>query len=294
MLGLDVLPWPWGEDILAGVVAAVTVVRAARRRTALAWAAAQRPRGRWRLAAAVCAFRGRWVARMFLLGLRSPDDLRAQLRVEGEEHLTAVPGGAILLTFHLGPPTVHVPVRLLGHSVRYVGRHDRTAVAGWFGEAWRPLVAPTPLSSGGDGGTQRWVAVLDSARKTLLGAGKICIMADGGGRQVLFRIELPGEPMIIRPAWWTLHRLTGVPVLPATTHLEGRKQVVTIHPPLPMQEPDPARRLEAWRGTLTSLVADYVRRFPEQCPALAVVPADRRRNPTAGAAASTVGRGETR
>jgi len=27
-------------------------------------------------------------------------------------------------------------------------------------------------------------------------------------------------------------------------HLKGRKQIVTIHPPLPTREPDAARRLE--------------------------------------------------
>jgi hypothetical protein len=155
-----------------------------------------------------------------------------------------------------------------------VGQHDRTAVAQGWSEAWRPLVASTPLSSGAGGGKRRWAAVLDSARKTLLGGGKICIMADGGQGQELFRVELPGRPMFIRPGWWTLHRLTGAPVLPATTRLQGRRQIVTIHPPLPMEEPDPGRRLAVWRGIIAVLVADYVRRFPEQCPTLAVRTAD--------------------
>src|SRR6266545_19324 len=72
MIALDRLPWPWGEDILAHLFAAVALLRGSRRRPALAWAA-QQPGGRGvRLALAVSAFRGRWVARATLLGVRSP------------------------------------------------------------------------------------------------------------------------------------------------------------------------------------------------------------------------------
>lgn len=232
-------------------------------RRVVAWASAQRPQGTWRLAAAVSAFRGRWVARTRLLGLRSPDELRPYVVVRGEEHLAPGQQGLILLVFHLGLATVDLPLALLGHRVRYIGgRHDRTALAGWWNDAWRPLMTASPLSSAAND-PARWPAVLYSARQTLLAGGRISIMADSAVGRELFRIALPGCPMIVRAGWLTLHQLTGVPVLPALTHLDGRQQVVTIHPPLPTGEP------ERWREILTSLVTDYVRRFPEQCPDLA-------------------------
>jgi hypothetical protein len=61
--------------------------------------------------------------------------------------MTAVNGGAILLEFHLGPPTVELPLTVLGHRVQHVGWHDRGAAAGWWREAWRPIVASSPLAS---------------------------------------------------------------------------------------------------------------------------------------------------
>jgi hypothetical protein len=114
------------------------------------------------------------------------------------------------------------------------------------------------------------VAGLYTARQRPLAGGKICIMADGYSKRELFRVRLPGGPMVVGAGWLTLHQLTGAPVLPVLTHLERRTQVVTIHPPLPVSEPDPATRLEVWREVVATLVADYVRRFPEQCPSLAL------------------------
>jgi len=243
-------------------------VRPRRWRRAIVWASAQRPDRPWRLAAAVCAFRGRWVARWRLVGIRAPEQLRRNLTVEGAEHLVAVEGGAILLEFHLGPPGVELPLRALRYEVRHVGWHDRPA--GWWNEAWRPLLAPDDLSTAAED-PKKWPAVLYKARQTLLDGGKICIMADSEQGQEVFRIALPGGPMMIRPGWVTLHRLTGAPVLPVFTHLRGRTQIITIHPPLPTDESDPARRLESWQDIITSLVVDYVGRFPEQCPAQALV-----------------------
>jgi len=270
LIALDSLPWPWGEDLLAFLFMAAAFVRPRRLRRAVTWASAQRADRPWRLAAAVCAFRGRWVARWRLLGLRSPEQLRRSLAVEGEEHLTGVQGGAILLEFHLGPSGVELPLKLLRHQVRHVGWHDRSAAAGWWSDAWRPIMVSDELSNAAQD-PRKWPAVLYKARQTLLDGGKICIMADSEEGQEVFRVPLPGGPMVIRAGWLTLHRLTGAPVLPVLTHLRGRRQILTIHPPLPTRESDPARRLEVWRDIITSLVVDYVGRFPEQCPMLALV-----------------------
>jgi lauroyl/myristoyl acyltransferase len=267
LIVLDRLPWPWGEHVLASIFMVAGLVHPSRRRKAVAWASTQRRDRRWRLAAAVCAATGLWIARWRLLGLRSPDDFRPHVVVEGEEHLGAVRGGAILLAFHLGPPHAELPLTLRGHRIRHLGWHDRTVAAGWWNDAWRPFMASSPLSSL-IGDPKRWPAVLYSARQTLLEGGHVCITADGAGQHELFRVSLSGGPLVIRSGWLALHQVTGAPVLPLLARLDGHRHIVTVHPPLPTQEPDPARRLEAWREIVTSLVVDYVNRFPEQCPVL--------------------------
>ena len=75
--------------------------------------------------------------------------------------------------------------------------------------------------------------------------------------------------MRIRSGWLVLRRQCAVPVLPVLTHLEGRTQVIAICPPLPPPDPDPGRDLEACRVRVTTLLEDHVRRYPEQCYALA-------------------------
>jgi len=268
LIVLDVLPWPWGEDILAGLFMSVGLVRPSRRRPAVAWAKAQPTAHPWRLAAALCAFRGRGVARRQLLGFRRPDELRRNLLVEGAEHLTAVSGAAIILGFHVGPPlNGDLNFRILGHPVTYLGWSDRNATIGWWSDAWRPFVESSPLSFAAEN-RDRWSAVLYTARQTLLDGGKVYILADGVGQEA-FRLPLSVGEWPIRAGWVTLHRLTGAPVLPLLHHLAGRRHVMTIHPPLPALQSGPPHGLEVWRDRLTRLLDDYVRRFPEQCPHLA-------------------------
>jgi lauroyl/myristoyl acyltransferase len=270
LIVLDMLPWPWGEEILAGVFMIGGLARPSRRRSALAWAEAQGTAHPWRLAAEVCAFLGRWVAQMRALGLRRPEDLRNNLVVEGREHLTAVPGGAILLGFHLGPGGGgDMTFRVLGYPVTFFGWNDRAATLGWWSDEWRPFVEPDPLSFAA-GRRERWLAALYTARDILLKGGKVHLLADGDGREV-FRLPLSVGELSIGAGWLTLHQLTGAPVLPVVRRLEGRRHVMTIHPPLPTLASTSQESLEAWRGRLTRLVEDYVRRFPEQCPHLALV-----------------------
>jgi hypothetical protein len=266
-LGLDVLPWPWGEDILTYLAAAVFLADTSWRRRALRWASAQPGRRPWRLTVALCVFRGRWVPRSALLGLRGPEDMRPHLTLEGAEHLAATPGGAILLGFHLGPPNADLTLRVLGHQLLWLGGRQR-ASRGWWRDGWRPYMEPSQyLSADIDRGG--WASLLYRARRVLLDGGRVYVVADGGGREV-FRIPLPGGPMILKHGWLGLHRQTGARVLPVTTHLEGRTQVITIHPALPTSGTDRVGDVEAWRKILASLLEDYVRRFPEQC--LGLVP----------------------
>ena len=229
----------------------------------LEWAAAHRTAHPWRLAAKSCAFVGRWVSRRRAVGFHHPERLRQNIVLEGREHLTRISGPAILLGFHVGPTDGDLTFRVLGYPVTYLGRSDRAAILPWWSEAWRPYVTPPPFSYAA-GDPDKWSAVLYTARKILLDGRMVLMLAEGHGREV-FRLQLSVGELPIRAGWLTLHRLTGAPVLPVLRHLEGRRQIVTIHPPLPPMTPDSRDGLEDCRDRLTRLVDDYVRRFPEQC-----------------------------
>lgn len=266
LLGLDVLPWPLGEDVLALLFMAAGIVRRSRWRRAVAWAASQPGRRRWPLALALCAFRGRWVARSALLGLRRPEDLRRHIIVHGTEHLAA-PGSVILLGFHLGPPNTDVALRAAGYPLAWLG--GSRASRGWSRAEWRPFLEPGEhLSS--PGGRAFWAGFLYSARRILLDGGRVFIMADSNPGREAFRVPLPGGPMIINQGWLSLHRQTGARILPVLSHLDGRTQIITIHPPL-RPKADGVGEIDAWQDVLGRLVSEYVRRFPEQCPVRAFV-----------------------
>ena len=276
LIVLDALPRPWGERALAGLFMLAGLASPGRRRSALAWADAQHAARRWRLAAATCAYLGHWVAWGRALGFRGPEHLRDHLALEGGEHLAAVPGAAILLGFHLGVSGGDMTFRILGYPVTFFGWSDRAAALGWWSGAWRPFVEPHPLSFAAER-RQRWLALLYAAREILVAGGKIHILADGDGREA-FRLSLSVGEWRLGAGWLTLHRITGAPVLPVVRRLEGSRQIITVHPPLPALAPSP-EGLEVWRERLTGVVEDYIRRFPAQCPHLALVLrlADRRR-----------------
>ena len=82
-------------------------------------------------------------------------------------------------------------------------------------------------------------------------------------------MPLLGRTDSVRQGWLFLREITGAPVLPVLSHMEGRVHVVTVHPPLPPRIGDPVRDLEACREKLAPLLAGHVRRFPEQCYRLA-------------------------
>jgi hypothetical protein len=272
MIALDALPWPWGEEIIAHLFVLTRLVRPGRWRRVLAWARQQPVASPWRLAVRLCAFLGCWTARARLLGLRGPGDLRRIVVLEGEQHLKgeqrpgAAARGVILLAFHLGPPKADVGLKALGYPVRTVAwwRRDRP---GWWSPEWSALFDENP-DLAPDGNRDRWLGVLYQARQVLRNGGTIYLMADGEGRE-LFRVPLPGGPVVIRAGWVNLHRHTGARVLPVLTHREGHTHVIAIHPELPMTVADPLREGAAWRDVLASLLTDYVRRFPEQCFGLA-------------------------
>jgi lauroyl/myristoyl acyltransferase len=268
MSALELLPWPWCEDVLAAVFVAKAFIRPSRLREALVWARAQpgagTARARWRLALACCAHHGRVLARSALLGMRSPDVLRRHLELVGEEHLATAEGRAILLGFHVGPGGVPAALSVSGHPVAWVG--GRRASRSWLNDAWRPVREASPnITSTGLAGSRS--AVLYRARRHILDGGSVFIAADGQGRDA-FAVPVPGGQVHVKSGWHVLRRQCGVPVLPVLSHLEGRTHILRVHAPLPPVDPDPARDLAVCWAAITPLLHDYVLRYPEQCYAL--------------------------
>jgi hypothetical protein len=50
--------------------------------------------------------------------------------------------------------------------------------------------------------------------------------------------------------------------------MEGRRQIVTVHPPPAAAVPDPVLDLEVCREAPGAVLRDCVRSFPEQCDSL--------------------------
>jgi lauroyl/myristoyl acyltransferase len=246
---LDRLPWPWGENVLAAIYLAKSLVRGGRFRRALEWASKQTEgrSARWRLAARLCSCYGRFVARLMLVGFRDPDHLRAQVILRGEEHLQAAAGrGAILLGFHLGPPGAAIALRVRGHRL--------TWARGW-GDS--------------QGGLRpAWRRFHEEGEMLSLDGGLVYITGDGGKGREAFKVPVPARPIVIRSGWLALVRHTGAITLPVLTHLEGHNQVVTIHPALPAVGKDPTKGLDACRAALGQILERYVREHPDQCYSL--------------------------
>ena len=263
LLALDALPWPWGEEILGRAFVALATVRPARMRRARAWAAAHTEPGRGRaaLARALCADHGRFVARSALVGMRDAETLRRHVAVRGAEHLGAAGAGAILLGFHLGPAQSYLALRVLGHALTWVGGRGASP-------AWPRAIRDRYQAGHGDllfpGVDRPWERRLYRARQILLEGRTVFISADGGGAEA-FQVPVPGGSVSIGAGWLALRRTTKAPVLPVLSHLEGRVQVVTIHPALPPPLPDPALDVEACRRALGALLGEHARRFPEHC-----------------------------
>jgi lauroyl/myristoyl acyltransferase len=267
ILTLDRLPWPWGEESMSASFVARAFLRVRRLRQALAWAAAQSGANsrRWRLALAVCAHHGRFVARSALVGVRNTDALRRLVEVRGEEHLAGISGGVIFIGFHLGPAGSYLALRVAGHRLTWIG--GRGASGAWARDI-RERYQHSGESQFFAEDSHTWVRRLHQARRLLRGGESVFISADGEGEPG-FTVPLPGSPLSIGRGWLALRRATRAPVLPVLSHMDGRTQIVTIQPALPSLLADPVRDLEACRQALASLLADHVRRFPEHCYSLA-------------------------
>jgi lauroyl/myristoyl acyltransferase len=259
------LPWPGAERLLQASFRIRVLVRVRDLRRALAWAGAQPGvTNRWRLALALSAYEGRFVARHSLLGLRTPEQLRCLFPVRGAEHLARARPGVILLGFHVGPRLSWLALRAAGHRLTWLG--------GRPSPLWSPRIRQRYLDGRGDlilsTGAVESMRLLRRAQNLLRHGGSVFMNADGAGAGA-FSVPLPGRPIVIREGWLALRRLTGATVLPVLSHLEGRAQVVTVHPALPPPVGDPAVDLENCRRALGELLADFTARHPEQCALVA-------------------------
>jgi lauroyl/myristoyl acyltransferase len=261
------LPPPVAECVLASLAVGEGVVRGARFRRASAWAAAQGASGwaRRRLALALLANHGRFVAAEMMVGVGSLEDLRRDVVVEGAGHLHQT-GGAILLGFHLGPPRTWLTLRALGHPVRFAGRLE---TANQDPQWNRALEAGDVVRLPAGRGSDR-LESLYRIRNFLREGALVYLTADGPFGREAFRLDLPGGPLVVRVGWLALRRHTGAPTFPVLVRREGRRRVIVVHPPLPEPDADPARDAENCRTALLPLVEAYVRRFPSQCRYLAL------------------------
>lgn len=227
------------------------------------WAAAQGITGvaGTRLALALLANHGRFVAEEALVGVDSSADLARGVAVRGAHHLEQLSSGAILLGFHLGPPKTWLRLRSLGYPVRFAGRLQSVA----DDPRWNAAIASGALIRLPDGDPQSRLKGLMQMRQLLRDGAIVYVTADGPFGREAFAIHLRGGPLAVRQGWLALRRAAGVPTLPVFTWIDAGTRVIEIHPPLPGVDPDAARDAAHCRQVLTPIVEDYVRRHPEQC-----------------------------
>lgn len=265
---LRVCPPTLGRRVVATLAVVDGVVRRGRYAEASAWAAAQ-GFGAWkrqRVALALLANHGRFVAEEALLGVETTKELARDVTVLGGERLTAYPGGALLLGFHLGPPKTWLRLRALGYPVCFAGRLATTLAD----PRWQAAVEAGVVIRLPEGEPASRVQSLLRMRRRLEEGALVYVTGDGPFGREAIRIDLPGSPLALRAGWLALRRATGVPTLPVLTWQETGRRIIAVHPPLPPPEADPSRDAAACLAVLAPLVREYVRRHPTQCRWLAM------------------------
>lgn len=256
------LPAPVSAAALAAFAIADGTARG-RLTRARRWAAARGCSGLsgLRLAVALLANHGRFVAEEALVGVESSADLARGVTVCGAERLVGLSGGALLLGFHLGPPKTWLRLRALGHPVRFAGRLQSVA----NDPRWDAAIAAGAVIRLPEGDPPSRLEALMRMRQLLQGGALVYVTGDGPFGREAFSIELPGGPIAVRQGWLALRRAARVPTLPVLTWREAGTRVIEIHPPLPEIHPDADRDADQCRAILTPLIEEYVRRHPSQC-----------------------------
>lgn len=216
----------------------------------------------WRLAFDLLANHGRFVADEALVGLESGADLAGGVDVSGSEHLAAVSGGALLVGFHLGPPKTWLRLRALGYPVRFAGRLEGVS----DDPRWQAALETGTVIRMPEGDVQERLRGLMRIRQLLRAGSLVYVTADGPFGREAFSIDLPGAPLVVRQGWMALRRAAAVPTLPVLScRTADRRYAIHIHPPLPEPAVDAGRDAELCREALSPLIAEYVRRYPDQC-----------------------------
>ena len=269
---LNMLPAAWAEASLAFGALAQGLLRPSRRRRAYRWAASQPDvRDPRRLAGALLAERGRFLAAATQVGVRDPEELRRRLAVEGREHLDAAAqrGGVLLVGLHLGSAATALALKVAGYPLVFTGRGRGPlwprAPARWIVPAPEDLIQWTDVASR--------VIALRRIQRRLVARGMVYMAADGDGQDA-FTIPLPGGDVAVRGGWLAVRRTPDVSALPVLAHTEDAWLRVRIHPPFPASVADRSADLAACRAHLTPIVAEFVRQWPEQCFMLALGRAD--------------------
>jgi hypothetical protein len=269
---LRALPGPLSAGLLAALAVGDGIARGRYARSRR-WARAQGAGGlaSHRLAMRLLTTHGRFVAEEALLGMQDVSEVGVPATVVGLEHMAGCTSGALLIGFHLGPPHAWLMLRARGLHVRKVSLLN----AARADPRWSGLVSSGEVVVFPEDDRAARIQALYRIRTLLNANACIHLTADGYGREA-FTLDLPGAPLTVRAGWFSLRRQTRVPTFPVLAHSEGRRRVVVIHPALPPVADDEAADREACRAALTPVVADYVRRFPEQCRYLVFPPWDRR------------------
>ncbi len=267
-------PGPILEWVFGFLSLGQALLHPSRVRRALEWSTGQGLAGgrRWALALALLVNRGRFLALASVPSRPDPETLQKRMTIQGIERLQADARnrGAMLLRFHLGPPGPSLAMGLAAYT-RTTGQASGHATTDEGGPRTVSFPATRPRRIGRPEGdpVPRAVA-LYRVRARLLAGETVGLLGDGRWGRKLFAVETPGgAQLVIRGGWWFLRRETGALVYPVLSHREGRRLVAVVHPPLPPVALDAQEDLLACRRALAALMADYVRRFPEQCVALA-------------------------
>ena len=257
------MPWPLGQELLAGVSLAEGCVRPFVAARVLRWARGLPGRGRWLSAARMLANHGRFAAKEILLMAGERDAVLARLRFEGLEHLdrALASGGVLLFGFHLGPPAGPLALRASGYRpLVWTGSSvDPQRAATWAAHlepGEEPFIKPPAAGTA--------VASLSRVARLLRDGHMVYLAVDGKGSSA-FEVATPARVVPVRTGCLALRRHARPTSLPLMTRREADRVVVTVHEPLPPVDPDPQRDRERCRDALAPLLHDYARRFPEQC-----------------------------
>ncbi len=209
------MPWPWGEELLAGLSLLEGCVRPFVAARVLRWARGLEGRWRWLCAARMLANHGRFAAKESLLLAGGREEALARVRFEGLDHLDRAQanGGVLLFGFHLGPPVGPLALRVSGYKpLVWTGSSvDPLRAAAWAGHldpGEDPFLKPPAGTTA--------VASLSRVARLLRDGRMVYLAADGKGRSA-FEIATRARLVPVRTGCLALRRHAKPTSLPLLT-----------------------------------------------------------------------------